>query len=568
VHQQLAYLSQHFWDTVLEASPTVATMLGDHRWDDRVEDLSRQEEDRLIDLLDGFAAEAEAIDPGELNRADRITRRSLVFEASSQADRLRNRSLEFGVDPMLGIHMQLVTYIPQLTPQTAEQADALVAKASRSARMFDQAIERLRQGIDHGRTPPRILVEKSIAQMDAYLQSPTSADGFLRIAPPSDMDTAAVAAWRARMAAQVTSVVRPALARYRDVVAAEVAPAARPQDEAGLCWLPDGEEIYARSIRAFTSLDLDPIETHRLGLSEITALEDEYRTLAGPVLRTTDIAEVYDRLRNDPDLRFHTAAEVKAAGQAALERANAAAPEWFGRLPATPCILQEVPEVGAADAPIAFYLPPATDGSRPGIFFINTTEPTTRTRFESEALAFHESVPGHHFQIAIAQELEGIPAFRRNAIATAYVEGWGLYVERLADEMGLYTSEIARMGMLSFDSWRAGRLVVDTGLHALGWSRRRAIDYLTENSPQAPNNIVNEVDRYIGYFGQALAYKTGQRELFRLRRDAERRLGSRFDIRGFHDAVLGDGAVPLDLLADLVDEWISAATGGRDGSVS
>ena len=292
-----------------------------------------------------------------------------------------------------------------------------------------------------------------------------------------------------------------------------------------------------------------------MGLDEIASLEEQYRTAGGPVLGTEDLQEIYDRLRNDPALRFETSAEVKAHAQDALDRANAATPDWFGTLPQAPCVLMEMPEVGAEDQPLASYLPPAADGSRPGLFFINTTDPTTRTRYESEALAFHESVPGHHFQLSIAQEMEGLPAFRQNALVTVYVEGWGLYTERLADEMGLYSGDLERMGILSFDSWRAGRLVVDTGLHAFGWSRQQAIDYLTDNSPQVPNNIVNEVDRYIGYTGQALAYKIGQREMFRLRDQARRFMGDRFDIKGFHDTVLEAGPVPLDLLGDLVGDW-------------
>ena len=210
------------------------------------------------------------------------------------------------------------------------------------------------------------------------------------------------------------------------------------------------------------------------------------------------------------------------------------------------------PDVGAADHHCVLA---AIDDGRPGIFFINLSEPETRTRFESEVLAFHEAIPGHHLQLAIAQELQGVPAFRRHGNVTVFVEGWGLYTERLADEMGLYSGDVERMGILSFDSWRAGRLVVDTGLHLLGWSRQRAIDYFVENSPQAVNNIVNEVDRYIGYIGQALAYKMGQRELFRLRSEAKKTMGPRFEIKAFHDRVLESGAVPLDLLGELVREW-------------
>lgn len=302
---------------------------------------------------------------------------------------------------------------------------------------------------------------------------------------------------------------------------------------------------------------MDPGEIHQIGLDEIASLEDEYRQLGDDVLGTTDLVEIYERLRSDPALRFETPEQVQEQAERATARANESTPDWFGRLPVADCVVQPIPEPGAKEAPLAYYLPPADDGSRPGIFFINLTEPSTRTRYESEALAFHEGVPGHHFQLAIAQELEGLPAFRRNGLVTVYVEGWGLYCERLADEMGLYSSDLERLGILSFDSWRAGRLVVDTGLHALGWSRQQAIDYLLENSPQAPNNIENEVDRYIGYTGQALAYKIGQREIFRLRDEAKRTMGDRFDIKGFHDTVLGSGPMPLDLLAELVSEWVS-----------
>ncbi len=291
---------------------------------------------------------------------------------------------------------------------------------------------------------------------------------------------------------------------------------------------------------------------HNVGVETIDALVDEYRSMGAEVLGTIDMDEIFTRLRNDPELRFSKPEEIVAAAQDAMDRANAAVPEWFGRLPKTPCVMAEVPEQGGEEAPLAYYFPPATDGSRPGMFFVNTTEAHTRTRFESEALAFHESIPGHHFQLAIAQELEGIPEFRKHALATAYVEGWGLYTERLADEMGLYSSPLARMGMLSFDSWRACRLVVDTGMHAMGWSRQDAIDYMVMNSPQAHHNIVTEVDRYIGWPAQALAYMVGRNEIVDIREKARSAAGPEFDIRTFHDQVLTNGQVTLPILRKLV----------------
>ncbi|MBM4042482.1 MAG: DUF885 domain-containing protein [Planctomycetes bacterium] len=549
----------------MEAGPTHAALLGDHRFDDRLEDPSRDEEDRLTAALDGVVAEARAIDPASLDATEAVTREALLFEAAGQAEHLRSRYAEFLVDPMIGPHMELVTYVPQLTPVTSGHAAAFVAKAAKVGTAFAAAVDRLREGVAGGRTPPRAAVEKVLGQLDAYLASPVEKDPFLAIQPAADMSPGEVAAWRADMQRQVEEVVRPAFARYRAAIADEVLPVARPQEKSGICWLSDGEEVYRRAVRRYTSLDLDPRDIHQTGLDGIAALGEEYRELGAKVLGTTDLAEIYRRLREDPALRFENAAQVKAQAGASLARADAATPDWFGVLPRTPCILAEVPEVGAEDAPLAFYLPPAADGSRPGMFFVNTTQPTTRTRYESEALAFHEGVPGHHFQLALAQEMENLPAFRRHALATAYVEGWALYCERLADEMGLYSGDLERMGMLSFDSWRYGRLVVDTGLHALGWSRQQAIDYLAANSPQAPNNIVNEVDRYIGWPGQALAYKIGQIEILRLRAEARRMLGPAFDIKGFHDTVLTCGPVPLGVLGDLVRKWAaSLSSGDRD----
>jgi uncharacterized protein (DUF885 family) len=558
LNEQLAELSTRYWDLAMSNSPMWASLLGDHRFDAEVENLTRQHEDEMIEQFDGIRSAAAAIDPATLDRDDRITRHVLVFEAAGLVGSLRSRMAEFLVDPMLGLHMDIIQGVSQLRAADDTQAFAFVEKASKVGRQFDQALERHRQGVAAGRTPPRISVEKVIGQLDAFARASLANNPFLQITLPEEWDDLQRARWRHAMEEQVTTVVNPAFARYREGIASDILPAARPPEHSGVCWLPDGEEVYARAVRRYTSLNLTPAEIHQIGLDGISSLEDEYRSLGGKVLGTGDVPTIYERLRNDPALRFGTAEEVHRAAEGALARAREAIPNWFGRLPEAPCIVQPVPDVGAADTTIAYYFPPADDGSRPGIYFINVSEPTTRTRFEAEVLAFHESIPGHHLQIAIAQELPGVPTFRRNGSVTVFVEGWGLYTERLAEEMGLYSGDVARMGVLSFDSWRAGRLVVDTGLHYLGWSRQQAIDYFVKNSPQATNNIVNEVDRYIGYVGQALAYKMGQRELFRLRAEAKATMGPRFDIKGFHDAVLASGPVPLELLGDLVREWAAA----------
>jgi uncharacterized protein (DUF885 family) len=269
--------------------------------------------------------------------------------------------------------------------------------------------------------------------------------------------------------------------------------------------------------------------------------------LGQSVLGMSDVGDVLSALRGDPALHFTTADDIVAASKAAFARAEAAMPEWFDVLPKAPCAVE-----GVTAGPAAYYFPPATDGSRGGTFFVNVTKPSAWGTFEMEALAFHEGIPGHHLQLSIASELTGIPEFRKHVHATAYAEGWGLYTERLADEMGLYSSDLARMGMLSTDSMRACRLVVDTGIHALGWNREQAVDYMVANSPLSEDLVRREIDRYIEYPGQATSYMIGRIELLRMRREATERQGDAFDIKAFHTAVLGSGGLPLDILDGVV----------------
>ncbi len=559
LNEDLKRLGDGYWAFTLRSEPTSASLRGFHEYDAEIEDLSRQAEDDHIDTLERLAVAAQALDVESLTPDERVSREVLIFEASTKAEDLRSRMAEFAVDPFNGIQVvfqQLAGQIPIAEPAHAEAA---VEKWSKMGRMIDQAIGRLRQGIARDRTPPRIGAEKTVAQINAYLKSPIESDAFVNLTAPPAWNDDQVAAWRDRLAEQVTTVVRPAFRRYRAAIVDEVMPKARPPERSGVVWLPDGSEVYSRAIRRHTSLDLAPMDIHNTGLADIAELGFEYSELGQSVLGTDDVASIYKQLRNDDTLRFADADGIVAAAQAALDRAEEAIPRWFGTLPKAPCVMAEMPPIGADDAPLAFYLPAAEDGTRPGMYFVNTTSPTTRTRFESEALAFHESIPGHHLQLTIAQELEGVPHFRRNAFITVFHEGWGLYSERLADEMGLYSGDLERFGILSFDSWRAGRLVVDTGIHALGWSRQDAIDYLVTNSPQATNNIINEIERYIAWPGQALAYKTGQREMFRARNRAIDTMGDRFDIRAFHDTLLGSGSVPMGTMHRIVDDWAGTA---------
>jgi uncharacterized protein (DUF885 family) len=356
----------------------------------------------------------------------------------------------------------------------------------------------------------------------------------------------------------VAEGIRPAFERYRKVVREQILPHARGDGQVGLGHIPQGRACYEKLIRVHTSLALPAEQIHQIGLEENAKIRAEMIALGRKLFGTGELTAIQQRLRSDKALYFRSRDEVEAKAREALARAQAAMPRWFGEIARTPCVVKRVEAYEEKDTTIAYYRQPAVDGSRPGTYYINTYAPETRPRYEAEALAFHESVPGHHTQIALAQEQTDLPEFRKHLGVTAYVEGWALYTERLADEMGLYTADLDRMGMLSFDAWRASRLVVDTGLHLLGWDRQRAIQYMLDNTALARNNIENEVDRYIGWPGQALAYKLGQREIFTLRHQAEQQLGPRFDIRAFHDNVLAHGAVSLAVLRAEIERWIAA----------
>jgi uncharacterized protein (DUF885 family) len=556
--EDLTALADRYWDYQLDTSPTTALVLGDYRNVAQWEDISAAGEADKAATLHAMADEAEAIDSNTLTRSQRITRAVLIEEARHNAIALDHSMTDFEIDPSGGIHVALPQLAAQIPIPDAEVADALVAKWAGFGGFFDAMIERLRSGLATGRVASVTAITKTLVQLDAYLESDIKDDPYTLLPAPEDVSAEEVAEWRGKLQDQAQFSIRPGYARYRDMLRDELLPSARPDAQPGVMWVEGGAEAYRAAVRRHTTLDLSSEEIHAIGLEEIERLEDEYRALGLGVLGTADLEEIHERLRSDPALRFESGAEVRHAAQSSMDRARVAMGDWFGRLPRADCVIAEIPGPGAEDAPLGYYLQPAIDGSRPGTYFINTTEPTTRTRYESEALAFHESIPGHHLQLAIAQELEGVPDFQKNALVSAYVEGWGLYTERLSDEMGLYTSDLTRLGILSFDSWRCGRLVVDTGIHAMGWSREQAIDYLLANSPQALNNIENEVDRYIAWPGQALAYKIGQIEILRLRRAAERIRGDRFDIKGFHDTVLDSGPVTLGLLGKLVTEWAEA----------
>jgi len=541
-------LAQEYFEFLLMAWPSWGHMMGNYEHADRFDDVSREAEEAERRTRLEFAARAEAIPVEGLSEGDAITREMLIFDGRRNADVLDARLEEFAVDPIFGQQAGLPVRMPKFPIPNAVVAEAMIPKVRGMAKNFRDMRDRLLEGVARNRTPAAFAIDDTVAQIDRWLATPIEKDPLLNTAEPTGVADADD--WRRRIRDIVETDVRPAMALYRDTIRDTIRPKARDDDHVGLRWLADGPDVYDRMIRYHTTLELSAQQIHDIGLAQIEKLAGEYRELGQEVLGTSDVPEIFRRLRDDPALHHTSGADIVAASKVALAKATAAMGDWFGILPKAPCDVEEV-QSGA----IAFYFPPARDGSRGGVFFMNTANPAGWGRYQIEATSYHEGVPGHHLQLAISTELTGIPEFRKRAFIAAYGEGWGLYTERLADEMGLYSTPLDRMGMLEADSMRACRLVVDTGMHALGWSRQRAIDYMTENSPMAVSQIVPEVDRYAVTPGQALAYMIGRLEIQRMRRDAEVALGPAFDIKGFHDTVLGSGLMPLPVLDRVVREW-------------
>jgi uncharacterized protein (DUF885 family) len=538
-------LADEFHEYRLSAQPLWAHMIGDYRHAGRFSDASREAEDQQIADARALGRRAAAIDEASLNQQDLITRSMMVWEARVRADRLESRSAEFAVDPIFGVQAGLPVALPKLAMPDASVAEAMHDKIRGVGVYFRELADRHRDGVASGRTPADFAVRQTIEQLDQWLAGPIADDPLTNTASlPSGVDAEK---WRSDLIQIIETEVRPGLAHYRDVLRDEVAPNARPDEHCGLTWLADGAETYARDVRYYATVDLSPEEIHNIGRQQVESLAGEYRVLGKQVLGSDDVPTILDAMRSDKALHHESAEQIVADSKAALAKARAAMGDWFGLLPQADCEVEAT--TGGA---IAYYFAPPKDKSRGGVFFMNVSDPQAWGRFQIEATAYHEGIPGHHLQLAIAAELETMPEYRKRAMIAAYAEGWGLYTERLADEMGLYSSPLDRMGMLSADSMRACRLVVDTGMHALGWSREQAIDYMVANCPMQRAHVAAEIDRYAVTPGQALAYMIGRLEIQRIRREAEQRLGDRFQIKAFHDTVLGSGPMPLQLLDRMV----------------
>lgn len=546
VHQ----LADELLQLSFRADPMYASVLGVPGHGRELADRSAAAEDSLRTAVQDVSARMSAVDPDGLTADDAVTRAMVIHHAGQMLDELSARQVEFTVsDLFVAPAAELIMTLPMLTLPTEDAQQDYLARLRAIPAYLETVADRHRAGVAAGRAPVERLVRNAIAHLDRYLAD-TENDPLARQEVP--------AAFAAEREEVLASVVRPAFAAYQRVLADELVQHGRPDDKVGVCHLPGGDEVYRALARVHTTTDRTPDDLHQTGLDIIERLTEEYAELGSRVFGTRDRTEIFARMTTDPAMRWRDADELLESARETVGRAEAAVSGWFGRLASSQCKIEPVPPADAPGAPAAFYLWPSMDGQRPGIYFANTDRAEERDKFVSEVMAFHEAVPGHHFQITIAQELTHLPLFRRVTNPNAYAEGWGLYTERLAEEMGLYSSDLYRLGMLAMDSMRAGRLVVDTGMHAKGWSREQAVDYLRENTPMSNLDINNEIDRYIAYPGQALSYMVGRLEIQRIRAAAESTLADRFDIRAFHDVVLGNGSLPLAVLAEVVNDWVAS----------
>ena len=553
----LERLGDEFFEVVHCADPLTATQLGVPGFDALLPDPSRAGAALAARQLAAIEERLRGIDAAQLSAADRTGHAVLAHLAGGARGDLEHGLWEAnasadGYGSPAALMFQSVPHAPLTSPQAVTD---YLTRLRGLRGYLDAVTGRYREALGDGRMSARVGVQQAIDQLEGHLRRGVLDDVLVRVALPPSVDGDAI---RGEAAVIVGGEVRPALRRLLACLEEDLLPAARPDGRVGIRFVPGGPEGYRAAVARHTTTSLSPEEIHQIGLDTLAALADEWAELGGRVLGVTAVPEILARLRSDPALRFTDSAQIVATVTDALARAEAARGDWFPLLDIPGCVIEEIDPVEAGNAPLAYYRPPGAGGLRPGAHCVLTAEPRERFRYEYEALAFHESSPGHHLQISSAQALPGLPDYRRflDTEVSGYVEGWGLYCERLADEMGLYTSDLQRLGMLSFDALRACRLVVDTGMHYYGWSRSQAVDFMWDNTATTRANVANEIDRYIASPGQALAYLIGRREIRRLRDRAVRELGGRFDIRGFHGTVLGSGAVPLSVLDQLVTAWI------------
>ena len=545
------------WQHMLENSPEFATVLGDLRYNDRWSDMSLAHTAAERKVTEDFLRRFQAIDTTGFSDEDKLNQQLMVRQLKDSLTSLDFKLNEMPLDQMSGVHLQLAGFVSSIPFDNAKEYEDYLVRLKAVPKLFDQTIEVARQGLRDGMMPPKYLLEKVVQQIASIQQSAGMDSAFAEPLKhfPKSVSAAEQARLKKEILAAIDQQVRPAYARLGDFVAKDYAPHGRSQP--GVWQLPDGDAIYRFLVRQTTTTDKSPAEIHAIGLAEVKRIEEEMTAIA-KTQGYADLASFRAALKINPKVHAKSREDILERYRAYLAQMKPQLPKLFGLLPKTDVVVMPVEPYREKEAPGAEYHQGTPDGSRPGQIFVNTGDFANRSVLSIESTAYHEGIPGHHMQISIAQTLPKLPPFRQQAGYTAYVEGWALYAEQLGKEVGFYQDPLSYYGHLSDELLRADRLVLDTGVHYKHWTRAQMVDFFHAHSSEDEPSIQAETDRYVTWPSQALAYKMGQLKILELRARARQALGSKFDIRAFHDEVLGGGALPLDVLEQRVDGWIAA----------
>ncbi len=555
------------WEYVLRENPTFASSLGDRRYNDRWEDVSlgavERRQQHRVEVLNRL----KAIDRSQLTPQDQVNYDLFKKEYETDVAEHKYRMYLMPLNQRGGI--QTADELTELLRfQTVKDYEDWIARLRSFPALMEQTMGLMREGARARMLLPKVIIKNVPPQIDKQIvedaqKSPFYAPfkSFPDSIPPAERERLAGAARNA-----ISTAVIPAFKQLKQYVDSEYLPASF--DQVGIWQVPQGEELYAFVARKFTTTEMTPKEIHEIGLSEVKRIRAEMQAIMAKIGFKGTLQEFFKFLRTDPRFYYKTPEELFTAYQAISKRIDPHMVKLFKTLPRAPYGVVPIPDKIAPYTTTAYYNQPAADGSRAGLYYVNLYKPETRPKYEMMALSLHEAVPGHHTQIALAQEQGAIPNFRRYGGYTAFIEGWGLYAESLGDDVGLYDDPYSKFGQLTYEMWRAVRLVVDTGMHHQHWDRQKAIDFFLDNAAKSELDVTNEIDRYISWPGQALAYKIGELKLKQLRARASRELGEKFDLREYHDVVLGSGAVPLDVLERNVDAWIAAQKQKKPNSQS
>ena len=557
-NNELQQLSSDFFQNSLDSSPTSAIMRGHKQYFDQIEEMTDETFKKETKKVNDFISRLEGINAESLSNREKVTHGMLEFALSSNKDSLLDRSWEFGAG-VSGFTGFLIDYNQQMYVPDSESADMLLKRLELYKRLYSQIAEVQKIGLNNNRVATERNLLRTIDQLENYLGSSLEEDPLLLINFSPEISESFISDWKEKAKKIIDVNIRPTVLAYLDQLKTEHIPKGRTDEHSGIMWIEGGEETYLRALRKYTGhKDITVQEVHNVGLSEIDRLKKEFFEIGENVFPGVSTPEeVLQKMQTEPSMRYESKEQMLQLAVDTIERAYKPLEEWFTVFPKSPCKVLPVPAESEQHAPPAYYYPPLPDGSRDGTYFLNTYKAETKSIFEAESVAFHEAIPGHHLDRTIAVELQDVPDFQKYVASTAFVEGWGLYSEQLANEMGLYSNDVQQLGRLGNDAWRACRLVLDTGMHGMGWSRDKAIEFFKANSPIEEINSEIETDRYIAWPGQACSYKMGQLKIEELRRKAEKELGDKFDIRYFHDEVLCDGGITLPILENKIDAFIA-----------